>query len=266
MRINNMITSLVGINAQSRAIANIDHHNEKIKTGIRIKSSSEDSVGITLSKRLKSHITSLNSAKRNITEGITLLQSADAAMNDIGNMLNKAYSMSLKVHNGVSKGYDKDAIVLEAKEMKESITNMIDTKSYNNLYYLQGDFATIQTGIHDGDKTEINTANLSHLVRHLIIKEGGKENIAKPDRIKDMIHRLSEERAIVNSHKGNLEYSLSNIITAHGNMLSAESKVTDTNIALELSKRVKQDIIGHTASTILGKTMTTSYLLNLLDS
>lgn len=265
MRINNMATSLISVNKLQRIGSNLDNTTKKLASGTRINSASDDAAGLSVSMKFRAQASSLAVVQRNISDGISLVQTAEGALDEIHNMLNRVYELSIQSSNGIYDSSDKDLLVKEARQLKIAIEDIVNNTSFNGISLLQGDTITLQTGINNGDTLEINTPSLTHLVRHLIIKDMPVDRITDPENILNMIDRVSNARATLGATQNRLEHSLSNIINTHENITSAESRIRDTDMAKELAVKSKYDLMNETVSSVLSKTMNSSFILKLLN-
>lgn len=265
MRINNMITSTISVNRLQTVNNYIDASNKKLTTGMRINSASDDAAGLSVSVKFRTQASSLDVVKRNISDGISLVQTAEGALDEIHNMLNRVYELGIQSSNGIYDVGDRELMVREARELKIAIEDIVNTTSFNGIPLLQGDTVSLQVGINTGDTLEVNTPSMTHLVRHLIIKDMPVDRITDPENITNMINQVSKARANLGAMQNRLEHSLSNITNTHENIMSAESRIRDTDMASELATKSKYDLMSTMVSSVLSKIMNSSSILKLLD-
>lgn len=110
----------------------------------------------------------------------------------------------------------------------------------------------------------IETSNLTHLVRHLIVKDN-PDKIADMSRIDSMIDIVSQARATLGAFQNRLEHSLNNINVYHENSVSAESRIVDADFAQEIATKTKQELMTTSAMTLIKNDMRGSSILNLLN-
>lgn len=264
MYINNNISSLININNLYSASSNSDRSIKKLSSGIRINSASDDAAGLSISAKLRAQSSSLTVAQRNIHDGISLLQTAEGAMDEIHNMLSRAYELSIQSSNGIYSDDEKESLVNEVRLIKVAIDDIVNSTSFNGVPLFQGDSVSLQVGINAGDTLEVETPNLTHLVRHIVVKDMPIDKIATPENIANMINKVSTARASLGAMQNRLEHSLSNTVNTHENLISAESRIRDTDMAKELAVKSKYDLMCTTVSTLLSKTMKSSDILELL--
>lgn len=265
MRINNLSTSLMSINKLAKASSGIDGSVKKLTSGRRINGSADDAAGLALSSRLSSQRTSLSVTQRNIQDGISLVQTAEGALDELHQMLNRIVNLSVQSSTDTYAIEEKHHMVEEARQIKAGIEDIINKTSFNGVSLLQGDTIKLQTGINNGDSLDLTMPDMTHLVRHIIIKDNPIDNIAAPEDVREMIDDLSAARASLGAFQNRLEHTLSSATNHHFNISSAESRITDTDMAIEVSKKAKHDIIASSSSSILSTTMSSSHILNLLN-
>ena len=263
MRLNG-ISSLATTNKLQKLDRVQVNTTKKLSTGLRINSSSDDAAGLSLYAKMKSQSTSLDVVKRNIMDGASLVQTAEGTLDEIHNILNKVRALAVESENGIYTNQDKTLIVNQVKELKVEIEDIVNKASFNGVSLLQGDSVTIQTGINEDDTMTIETPNLTHLVRHLIVKDN-PDRIADMSRIDSMIDIVSQARATLGAFQNRLEHSLNNINVYHENSVSAESRIVDADFAQEIATKTKQELMTTSAMTLIQNDIRGSSILNLLN-
>ena len=262
MRLNG-ISSLPVTNKLERLDKVQINTTKKLSTGVRINSSSDDAAGLSLYAKIKSQSISLDVIKRNVMDGVSLVQTAEGALDEIHNMLNKVRSLAIESNNGTYTTEEKVLLVNEAKQLKFEMEDIIGKSSFNGISLLQGDSITLQSGINKDDTLTIETPDLTHLVRHLIIKDN-PDRIADVSEIDSMIDNVSKARAQLGAFQNRLEHSLNNISTHHENTVASESRIIDADYAQEIATKSKQDIMISSAMTLIKNDTRGSSILNLL--
>ena len=149
-------------------------------------------------------------------------------------------------------------------ELKVEIEDIVNKSSFNGVSLLQGDSISVQSGINEKDVMTIETPNLTHLVRHLIVKDV-PDRIADISKIDSMINIVSQARATLGASQNGLEYSLNNINTYHENSVSVESRIVDADFAKEIATKTKQELLATSTINLIKNDIRSSSILNLLS-
>lgn len=192
----NTNTTLTGLNNLSKISYNQEKSIEKLSSGLRITRASDDAAGLAISKSFACQASSLDVNRRNIMDGISLIQTADGALEEISSMLNRAFQLSVQSSNSTYSKSDSELILKEVEEIKEAIESIVQKTNFNGINLFEGNSIEIRTGINVDDVIELQTDNLNHLVRHLTVKgANGEKTVATVDKINSMLNRVSSARA-----------------------------------------------------------------------
>ena len=162
--INTNVKSLV---AQSALAANnnkLATAMERLSTGSRINSAKDDAAGLAISTRMESQVRGLNAAIRNANDGISLLQTAEGAMDEIGNMLQRMRELSVQAASDVNNSADRAGLDAEVQQLKAEIDRVVSTTRFNDKKLLDGSMSgSLQVGAKAGETVDIGIANVSTL-------------------------------------------------------------------------------------------------------
>ena len=162
--INTNVKSLV---AQSALAANnnkLATAMERLSTGSRINSAKDDAAGLAISTRMESQVRGLNAAIRNANDGISLLQTAEGAMDEIGNMLQRMRELSVQAASDVNNSADRAGLDAEVQQLKAEIDRVVSTTRFNDKKLLDGSMSgSLQVGAKSGETIDIGIANVSTL-------------------------------------------------------------------------------------------------------
>lgn len=172
MRIN-ANTSLYGLNIFTKTSIKQEKSIEKLSSGMRINSASDDAAGLAFSKNLGTQAKSLDVSRRNILDGISLLQTAEGALTEIHSMLERVYGLSIQSKNEIHSDLEKEIFAKEAREIKNSIEEIIQKTNFNGIPLFEGESIDIRTGINVDDTitTEIDTLISKNLFKIYFYKK-----------------------------------------------------------------------------------------------
>ena len=161
--VNTNVSSLVAQRNLMESKGDLDQAMERLSSGKRINSASDDAAGLAISNRMESQIRGLNVAVRNANDGISLAQTAEGAMEEMTNMLQRMRELSLQSANSVNNELDRSAINDEVQQLVAEIDRVAEQTRFNDVALLDGSFqgAQIQVGIKANESIGFDIRDLS---------------------------------------------------------------------------------------------------------
>ncbi|MDA9557567.1 flagellin [Vibrio sp.] len=158
-------TNLPAMSAQRHLNLATDRLNqsmEKLSSGYRINSAKDDAAGLQISNRLKAQMSGLDVAVRNANDGISIMQTAEGAMQESTNILQRMRDLSLQSANGSNSGHDRQALNEELVALNDELNRIAETTSFGGRRLLNGTFgqSSIQIGASSGEAIMVNLNNL----------------------------------------------------------------------------------------------------------
>ncbi|MGU8988180.1 flagellin N-terminal helical domain-containing protein [Clostridium perfringens] len=242
MIINNNISSLNATNSLFKNERNMNKSIEKLSSGLRINRAADDAAGLAISEKMRSQIRGLDAAKRNTQDGISLVQTAEGAMNEVHDMLQRLRELTVQGTNGIYTTADKANIKAEADQLLEQIDEVANKTNFNGVNLLDGSGAVeLQVGVNADDRITIDAVNVTTNtlgVNGLDIAD--KDSLKKLD---DAIDKVSTERATLGATQNRLEHTMNSIMNSHENLSAAESRIRDVDMAKEMANFSKQQVL-----------------------
>ncbi|NFD29462.1 flagellin [Clostridium botulinum] len=248
----------MGINTGNSAKA-----MEKLSSGLRINRAGDDAAGLSISEKMRAQIRGLDQASRNAQDGISLIQTAEGALNETHSILQRMRELSVQAANDTNVTVDRAAIQAELTSLTSEIDRIASTTQFNEKKLLDGSLGTT------GAKLQIGANNETDLT--LEIKIGGMssgaltitatnvsvaDNAASKtsiDRINSAIKSVSTERSKLGAFQNRLEHTISNLDNASENLQAAESRVRDVDMAKEMMNFSKNNILQQAAQAMLAQ-------------
>lgn len=234
---------------------------ERISTGKRINRAADDPAGLAISQKMQSQIRGLRMAQRNVQDGISLIQTAEGAMSQIHDILQRMNELSVQAANGTYTDEDREKLNLEFEELKKTISSIAKDTEFNTKKVIDGsqktDGITLQVGPNSGNTIKITMGDLSDQGLdisgiNLLNQENAQNTINK---VKEAISIVSKERSYLGAMENRLEYTLNNLSTYEENLTAAESRITDADIAKEMMEYVKNQILMQVSQAMLAQYM-----------
>ncbi len=235
---------------------------EKLSSGSRINRAGDDAAGLAISEKLKANIRSMKQATRNANDGISMVQTAEGAMNEIGNILIRMRELSIQGASDTIGDTERGFIDKEVQHLKEEIDRISNSTEFNGTKLLNGTSPPldIQIGINNNaildrfifDSPARNTTLEAMGITGVstMSKEQAQENLAMLDHA---IVKLSENRAGLGALQNRLGSAINNMNIYRENLEAANSRIRDTDMAEETSELTKENILTQANVAVLGQ-------------
>lgn len=278
MRIN---TNVAAMNTYSRlTAANTAKANSlaKLSSGSRINKAGDDAAGLAISEKMKSQIGGLTQAKRNAQDGISLVQTAEGALNETHSILERMRDLAVQGGNGTLTSTDMGAINKELKALHGELTRIATTTQFNK----QSVFATTKTGGDDAEfifqiganKGQTLTVTIGQMDGSNLLKVSSDKFTIKDnttagnliDKIDTAIQTVSDQRAGLGAVQNRLEHTINNLTATNENLSDANSRIRDVDMAEEMMTFTKSNILSQAATSMLAQANAMpNSVLNLLQ-
>ena len=279
MRIN---TNVAAMNTYSRlTAANTAKSNSlaKLSSGSRINKAGDDAAGLAISEKMKSQIGGLTQAKRNAQDGISLVQTAEGALNETHSILERMRDLAVQGGNGTLTSTDRGAINKELKALHEELTRIATTTQFNKQSLFAGTKAadpdakfTFQIGANSGQTLTVTIGKMdgSNLLKtsadKFSIKDDGSNAGDMIDKIDTAIQSVSNQRADLGAVQNRLEHTINNLTATNENLSDANSRIRDVDMAEEMMTFTKSNILSQAATSMLAQANAMpNSVLNLLQ-
>ncbi|WP_102028709.1 flagellin Hag [Salirhabdus sp. Marseille-P4669] len=260
MRINHNIAALntyrqldAANNAQSKSM-------EKLSSGLRINRAGDDAAGLAISEKMRGQIRGLEMAGKNAQDGISLIQTAEGALNETHAILQRMRELAVQGGNDTNVTADRDAIQDELNQLMEEIDRIAETTEFNTQNLLGGSFSgTLQIGANDGQILNIgisamDTQGLGISGGSVTISVGSNSAASATISALDAaIATVSTQRSALGAIQNRLEHTINNLGTSEENLTAAESRIRDVDMASEIMNQTKSSILAQAAQAMLAQ-------------
>ena len=271
-------TNVSSLNAQRRLTNVTNSLNttyQRLSSGLRINSAKDDSAGLAISDRLTAHINGFNQGNRNASDGIALAQTAEGAMDEITNMLQRMRTLAVQASTGTLTSNDRAAISQEFSALSDEIGRIASGTTFAGAQILRG--SASQGGILTSGTTDIHVGSMSKNAAIGTNNDAGKANVITIELDKDMndvtgasldvttsggaetaistidgyLKDVDDARAKLGAVQNRLESTIRNQSSISENLSDARSRIRDTDYAEEASNLSQQSIIQQAATSML---------------
>ena len=244
MIINNNISA---INTRNQLfITNTAAHKsmEKLSSGKRINRAADDAAGLSISEKMRAQIRGLNQAARNAQDGISLIQTAEGALDEVSNMLVRLKELAVQKANGTYNTDDVSNLKLEMESLGDEIDNIFDNTKFNGFKVLT---TSAKIVISDDGSTALTIEKTTTTgIKGL----GSNSTVGE---IETAIKNVNKARATYGAKQNRLESTVRNLKTTAENLQAAESRIRDTDMAEEMSNFTKYSILIQAGTAMLAQ-------------
>jgi flagellin len=256
LRVN---TNLFAMNAQ-RNLSNVSErlggNFARLSSGLRINSAADDAAGLGISERMRSQIRSFSQAGRNAQDGISLAQTAESALNEVGANLTRMRELAVQASNEMLSTEDREAIDVEFQALDDEI-NRIATQTVFNDTNLLDDTAdlNIQVGIDDGQTIAVSTEDVQSStlgIASLAVDTASNASSALAD-IDTALQSVNTSRGNLGTAINRLSSAFRSIQATREGLSAAESRIRDVDVAQESADLTRNSILQQAAVSILSQ-------------
>lgn len=262
LRINTNVQSLaaqrnLGISGTSQKSS-----LEKLASGTRITKAADDAAGLAISEKMRADIRSIRQDVRNANDGVSMIQTAEGGMNEIGNILVRFRELSIQASSDTIGDKERGFIDKEVQQLKQEMDRIAVSTQYNGKKLLsgEGDALEIQVGVgneagldrfqYDPSKTNVTSDRLGLSGISVGDKASAQNNLTTID---DAISTLSANRAELGALQNRLQSTVANLGVYDENLSSARSRIYDVDMASETAELTKTNILTQAGVSVLSQ-------------
>ncbi|KAA5805861.1 flagellin Hag [Thermoanaerobacterium thermosaccharolyticum] len=280
MVINTNISALNTWRALETNNANTQKALQKLSSGYRINSAADDAAGLAISEKMKSQIAGLNMAQRNAQDGISLIQTAEGALNETSSILQRMRELVVQAGNGTNTPDDLKNIESELGQLASEIDRISGQTQFNTKNLLDGSITgtsalTFQIGANENQIVTLSIGNMSSAsiltVSGLSVSVNDSTGTFNTtllrvsscfdaasisndlSAIDNAINTVSAQRGSLGALQNRLEHTINNLGTASENLTAANSRIRDVDMAQEMMEFTKDNILNQAATAMLAQ-------------
>lgn len=269
--INTNITALIGQNNLSNSQSALAKAQERLSSGMRINSASDDAAGQAIANRMSAQITGMQQAQRNTNDGISLAQTMEGGLNQISDNLQRIRELSVQAANDTNTAADRSSIALEIQERVDEIDRIAEATTFNGTDLLSGTAVSlnIQVGANTGtaDSIQVDTFDASSAALGVSALAVGAFASAQTaiSAIDSALQSIDDQRATLGATLNRFDSVLENLTTNVTNLSEARSRIEDADYAVEVSNLTRAQILQQAGTSMLAQAnQTPQSVLSLL--
>lgn len=255
MRINHNISALNAWRALSQTDNAMTKSLEKLSSGLRINRAADDAAGLAISEKMRGQVRGLNQAIRNAQDAISLIQTAEGALNETHAILQRMRELAVQAATDTNTDDDRTQLQNEVAQLIEELDRIADNTEFNTQKLLDGNFTgkTIHIGANADQSLTIEidgmkSADLGVDGVDISSQTGANTAISTIDRA---LETVSTERAKLGAIQNRLEHTINNLSVAAENLTAAESRIRDVDMAKEMMEFTKNQILIQAGTAML---------------
>ena len=248
-------TNVLSLNSQrhlSNSQADLSRSVERLSSGLRVNSARDDAAGLAISARMEAQTRGADVAMRNANDGISLAQTAEGALNEVGNMLQRMRELAVQAANGTNSSSDRANLDAEYQALDTEITRLASTTDFNGLAILDADAGaqTFQIGANKGDTLDITTVALTNVGGDILNVTNSEKAL---DDIDLAIDTVAADRADYGAASSRFSSAINNLQIMSENTSAARGRIMDADFAVETANMTRASILQQAGTAMVAQ-------------
>jgi len=249
---------MLGITTKSQAKS-----TEKLSSGYKVNRAADDAAGLAISEKMRRQIRGLTQASLNAQDGISAVQTAEGALNEVHDMLQRMNELAVKSANGTNQSEDQNYIQKEVDALIKEIDRVAQTTTFNEKFLMDGSWSggiDLQVGSEATSGNRISVSIASMDAAGISVNSLSSSGVASQTAarnaitaIKAAMTKVSEQRADLGAIQNRLEHTINNLDNVVENTTSAESQIRDTDMATEMVRYSNNNILAQAGQAMLAQ-------------
>ena len=254
-------TNVSSLNAQRQLMQSgnsLDTSFKRLSSGFRINSAADDAAGLQISDRLTSQIQGLDQAQRNANDGISLAQTAEGALQESTNALQRIRTLAIQAQNGINNTADRVALNQEVTALKEELSRIGTDTEFGGLTILSGSFsANFLVGANENQTIDVSITNNNGfgasglLVTGDVLSAGAASGLLA--QVDSAISTIGSTRAELGAIQNRFQSTIRNLSNISENVSAARARIRDTDFAAETAELSRNQILQQATTTVLSQ-------------
>jgi flagellin len=245
----------------------VDKNIEKLSSGMRINRGGDDPAGLAVSEKLRSQVGGLRQAARNIEDATSFIQVTEGYLQESQDIMHRIRELAVQSSNGIYTPEDRMQVQVEVSSLLAEVDRIATSAQFNGMSMLTGKFADpaaggspagsmwFHIGANPGQRTKvyIGTMNAQALdIKSISLSTPDNSNTAL-GKVDMALNRISRQRADLGAYQSRFEKAISGVLSGYENLMAAESRIRDTDMAEEMVSYVKNQILQQTSIAMLAQ-------------
>lgn len=261
LRINTNVNSVFAQKNLSRTQERLRGNFEHLSSGLRITKAADDAAGLAVSENMRAEIKSLKQAQRNTNDGISMVQTAESALQEVTDIVSRMRELSVEASSGVLQATERAYLQTEFNALQDEIDRISDTNNFNGLALSNGTNASVsvQVGVDNTANDRISVTLVDSNTAALAIDTGtidlgsaanAQSAITALDTALDSIN---DGRADLGAAQNRLTSAMHNLENYTENLVEAESRIRDVDFASETADMTRNNVFSQAGVSVLAQ-------------
>src|SRR5471032_2403330 len=239
---------------------------QRLSSGLRINSAKDDAAGLAIAERMNSQVRGMNVAVRNANDGISLSQTADGALSQVGDSLQRMRELAVQARNSTNSSSDKDSLNKEFSQLQSEITRVLGGTAFNGKKILGADATTLtfQVGANTttNDRVDISTTDMTQ-ASQITTVTGSSATIGATatggaidtviNNIDSAINNVNDTRATFGASESRFDSIISNLQSGVENQSAARSRIMDADFATETANMSRAQVLQQAGTAMIAQ-------------
>ncbi|NMA73288.1 MAG: flagellin [Bacteroidales bacterium] len=232
---------------------------EKLSSGYKINRAGDNAAGLTISEKMRGQIRGLEQASVNAQDGISLIQTAEGALNETQSILQRMRELIVQAANDTNVSADRSAIKEELKALTDEVSRIAGQTEFNTMKLLNGSFTdkNLQVGANSGQNIAFSIKTMTASALEITNVASGVSTYASATAnikvVQSALDAVSKQRSALGALQNRLEHTIANADNTAENLQAAESRIRDVDMADEMVKYSKDNILQQAAQSMLAQ-------------
>jgi len=260
LSVNTNIASLTAQRSLSSSQSTLETAFERLSTGKRINSSVDDAAGLVISQTLTSKVNGLNQAVRNANDGVSVVQIAEGALDEVTTILQRMRDLAVQAANDSLSSTERGYLQTEQGKLADALNDVVGAAKFGSSALLDGSFASkvFQVGADNGDTLSFSIDTVT--ADTLAVSSSGDVTLSSATgasaaiaTIDTALGTIASDRASLGAIQSQLESTVRNLANVAENTAAARSRILDTDYAAETANLTKAQILQQASTAILAQ-------------
>ena len=258
--INTNIGAMKAANSANAAGKALGTAMERLSTGKRINSAKDDAAGLAIATSMTSQVRGMNQGIRNANDGISMAQTAEGALGEVSNMLQRVRELAVQAASETYSSDDRDNLQSEIDALQTQMTNVLTNSEFNGVKLFDGSAGTagavkIQTGANSTDTVTLTFSDLSAVsgATYSVAGADGTAATTTMGTVDTQLDAINTARAGLGASQNQLESAINTMVAGSTNLSDARSRIEDTDYSAETTALAKSQILSQASSAMLAQ-------------
>lgn len=256
LRINTNVPSLNAARVLRRSTLDLNKTLERLSSGLRVNRAADDAAGLAIAEAFRSIVRGSNVAQRNAQDGISLVQTAEGALSETTNILQRIRELAVQAANGTQSDNNRAAINTEVQQLLQQIDKIATDTEFNGIYVLSvSQTINLQVGAFSGQVMAITVggAKTNDLAVNAVNVSTMAGAVSALSLVDNALKSVNTLRATLGAYQNRLEFTINTLAIQQENSASSESAIRDADIAQETIRFTRNQILVNAGTSVLAQ-------------